>query len=98
MKRTPGFTADDGTWFATAAECKAYEERGSLIDLLSDLQITRVEAALDRTDARLSDAFERAGAIIAAKRRASGDLKRAAKKPEGAAFENVEKAMRDAKK
>ena len=51
MKRTPGFTADDGTPFATRAECKLYEEIGSLQFILSDLGDERVRAALIRDPA-----------------------------------------------
>ena len=75
MKQTKVFEAEDGTTFATAAECKRYEEIESLVDLLSGLTVENVGAAFDRADP-IADAFERAGAIIAKKRRASGKLKR----------------------
>jgi hypothetical protein len=78
MKRTPGFTADDGTWFATAKECKQHEQL-AFVDLLKNLPPSRIFDALDRIDIPLAAAFERAGAIIAAKRLASGELKRTKK-------------------
>jgi len=76
MKQTKVFEADDGTQFPTAAECKVYEEYGYLYDLLSALDSAQIRDALDRTDVKLADAFERAGGIIAAKRRESGELRR----------------------
>jgi hypothetical protein len=91
MKHT--FEADDGTLFETAAECKRYEEKRNLAKILSELVPSHVTEALNRTDIPLADAIERAGSIIAAKRRESGDLKRAKKQDAGGAFQDVEKAM-----
>lgn len=96
---TIAITADDGTPFATAAECKAYEELAELVELLSGLDASQVRNALDRTAPAFADAFERVGSIIANKRRESGELKRVKKatKTPGddteAAFANVTKAM-----
>lgn len=83
MKRAEGFTADDGTWYATAAECKQYEEGGRLLDLLSGLSQSQIRCALFRTDVELANAIELAGTIIARKRRKSGELRRNMKKSGG---------------
>jgi hypothetical protein len=96
MKRTSGFTADDGTWFATRAECKAHEEWKHLVEILSGLEPFQVAAAMHIEDHDLANDFMRASNIIAKKRRESGDVKRTRKAP--AAFENVEKAMGKAAK
>ena len=92
MKRTTGFTADDGTWFPTTAECKKHEQR-LFMHLLIERSAKDIEAAFDRTDLVLSNAFERAGNMIAAKRRESGELKRVAKKRGDGEFSAVTKAM-----
>jgi hypothetical protein len=92
MKRTQVFEAADGTTFETAGECREHE---TIVDLqtklvgLSDGDISR---AFTRGDPGLAHALELAGAIIAKKRRATGDLKRKRNAP--AAFEKVETAMR----
>src|SRR5271170_3515837 len=65
------FTADDGTEFATEAECKEYEAQQNILDLLEGMSKTSVMSALARTDTQLADAIERAGNIIAARRRES---------------------------
>jgi hypothetical protein len=83
MKRSHVFEAADGKTFATAGECKAHEESEAL-SLLLDLSEHDIMSALARSNVPLADAFERAGNIIAAKRRESGDLKRAPKKPDPA--------------
>lgn len=85
--------ADDGTKFDTAAECKRYEGEQLLAIHLSELNAPQVMSALTRSDVALADAIERAGYIIAAKRRKSGKLKRAKKQGAGTAFGKVEKAM-----
>jgi hypothetical protein len=102
MKRTHTFTADDGTTFATARECNQHEQLEMITNSLCHLEITQVCAALERTDILLSDAFERAGNIIAAKRRASGDVKiRRQHRPSGqlesasAAMDSIKKNMRN---
>jgi hypothetical protein len=75
MKRIRLFEANDGRTFATAAECKEHDDR-AFATLLEGLSNDAVADALDRRNTELSDAFERAGAIIGAKRRGSGELKR----------------------
>jgi hypothetical protein len=70
MKRAEGYTADDGTWFATERGCKLHEEIASLCNLLSGQHDTAIGTAFDRANTPLANAIERAGAIIAAKRRA----------------------------
>ena len=94
MKRTHTFIADDGTEFATAAECKRYEETKALSARLSDLSFTEIANAISRLNLDLAAAIERAGSIIAAKRRESGELKRAAKGQGGAStFDGAVKAI-----
>jgi hypothetical protein len=78
MKRSHVFEAADGTTFPTSHECKAHEESEAL-SLLRDLTEQGIMSALARSDIPLADAIERAGNIIAAKRRKDGDLKRAKK-------------------
>ena len=68
--------ADDGTPFETAAQCREYEEQEKLAGLLTDMSKADVLEALSRVDVHLANAIERAGNIIAAKRRADGDLRR----------------------
>lgn len=82
MKRSHIFEADDGTTFETAAACKAHEERQLLREMLCGRLADEIDLALDRTNIDLADAIERAGNIIAAKRRESGELRRKAKTPE----------------
>jgi hypothetical protein len=79
MKRSQIFEAEDGTTFATAAECRRYEEIVSLSSVLGNLEPKDIHAGLIREHAELADALERAGSIIAAKRRQDGELKRASK-------------------
>lgn len=96
MKRAEGFTADDGTWFATRDECRRYEGRDKLVVSLVGLSKERVLQALERGDEaiELADAMERAGKIIGAGRRARGEFRRLSKKPDASgAFENVAKAV-----
>jgi hypothetical protein len=75
MRQTKVFEAEDGTQFATAAECKTHEamEWRTKLSGLTDGEVCR---ALDRADPELANAFEKAGAIIARKRRESGDVRR----------------------
>lgn len=96
MKRSHIFEADDGTTFAKATDCKHYEEGGQLLHLLSNLSHAEIQTALDRTDTKLADAFERVGSIIAAERRESGELKRVATPKD--TFKGVEKAMQETAK
>lgn len=96
MKRSYIFEADDGTTFDTAAECKAYEEWARLVEILSGIEPFRVAAALHREDSDLADAIERAGRIIAAKRRESGELRRKAK-TDAEKFVDVGAAMKEKK-
>jgi hypothetical protein len=98
MKRTQIFKADDGTTFDTAAECRKHEER-SFMHLLIGRSAKDIEVALDRTDLILANAFERAGNIIARKRREDGELKRSPKKhfrdtPNDVAMDNIKKQMK----
>lgn len=94
MKRSHIFEADDGTTFATAAGCKQHEEMLRLSISLSGLTQLEILRALDRTDTSRGDSFERAGNIITNKRRESGFLKHAPKKPAAdGAFDGVVKAM-----
>lgn len=96
MKRAEGFTADDGTWFATRAECRRYEEIDKLVGSLVGLSEELIRQALKRGDAaiELADTLERAGKIIGDERRASGELRRLSKKPDASvAFDDVAKAM-----
>jgi hypothetical protein len=84
MKRTHTYQAEDGTTFATARECKLHEEMGHLRVRLSRLDFDEVQDALDRKNIPRADAIERAGSIIARKRRESGDVKiRRKHRPEG---------------
>jgi hypothetical protein len=79
MKRIRLFEANDGRTFATAAECREHDDR-SLVTLLEGLSNDAVADAIERRNIELADAFERAGAIISAKRRGSGELRRAKSK------------------
>jgi hypothetical protein len=95
MKRADGYKANDGTWFATAKECKLHEEIGALSIRLAHREPYEIESALRREETIIADAIERAGAIIAAKRRESGELKRAAKKPDTAdAMDKIKENMK----
>lgn len=98
MKRTHILRADDGTVFETAAECKAHDEYEFLSEFISRRLPSQIKDALDRTDLELADAFERAAAIIARKRRESGDLKRKTAKSHAddtaAAMEKVKAGMK----
>jgi hypothetical protein len=78
MKRTNVYEAEDGTRFATVAECKSHEEK-QFMDIFVGLSTASVMEAFNRKDVKLADAFERAGNVIGAKRRESGELKRAKK-------------------
>jgi len=78
MKRNHIFVAEDGATFETAAECKEHEAWASIGNLVN-LTENDILAALNRSNMPLANALERAGAIIAAKRRESGELKRARK-------------------
>jgi len=72
------FLAFDGKVFDTAQECERHEgmrpER-----LVVGLTAADVEAALQRINLPLAEAFEALGAKIARARRESGELKRARK-------------------
>lgn len=94
MKHTHTFEADDGTTFATVAECKKHDELNSLLVLLSGLSPVAICDALGRIDTELAEAFERAGNIIANKRRDSGELKRVAKKQPGMHIGTPNKAVK----
>jgi hypothetical protein len=96
MKRNHVFEATDGTTFPTAEECKKYEGHLFLAQLC-DLSNDQVEGATNYAIAYrpISDAIERAGSIIAAKRRESGELKRAPKRNASEqAMENIKKNMK----
>lgn len=76
MKRTSEFTAVDGTRFETAAGCREHEARPGLLSTLSGRSPAHITAALDRVDEVLANAIERAGNIVARKRRAYGRQRR----------------------
>lgn len=78
MKKSHVFEAKDGTTFQTAEACKKHEDQ-IFFGQLCELTTLDVMESLDRTNVPLADAFERAGNIIAAKRRESGELKRTKK-------------------
>lgn len=84
MKQNTTFTADDGTVFGTHAECKTYEKTIMFVKLLVGLTEDQIMAALNRTDIKLADAFERAGNIILASRLARGESRRGKKAGEKA--------------
>jgi len=79
MKRNQVFVAEDGTQFETSAECREHEAKVS-IQILVGLTAVQVENAMDRSNVALSDAIERAGKIISARRRESGELRRTKKR------------------
>ena len=82
--------AEDGTEFDTKAECRDYEELIEIANLLSDKAPFQILDAIHRKNLPLANAIERAGTIIAAKRRESGDLRR---KKSGSTVEDVKRAM-----
>jgi hypothetical protein len=96
MKTT--FEADDGSTFYTAADCREYEQQLAMIDLLIGRTEEQVRNALARLDIPLANAIERAGNIIADKRRESGELRRKKKKDgktdTGAAMDDIKKQMK----
>jgi hypothetical protein len=88
MKKNYTFEADDGTIFKTAAECKAYEAiawRQTLVGL-SELSLN---AGLSRESFEIADALERAGNIIAKKRRENRELKLTTRKPDNPSDQNA---------
>ena len=78
LVNVPRWRAFDGAEFPTEAEAKAHEEQHFAV-MLCALSREDVDAALDRKPEALAlaDAIEKAGAIIARKRRESGELRRA---------------------
>ena len=74
------YEAIDGKQFDTADECRDHEADECWHLRLIGLGKDDLERALDRVDVDLADAIERAGNIIAKKRRESGDFRRASQK------------------
>jgi hypothetical protein len=77
MKRAQIYKAEDGETFDTAEKCQMHE-RKKLVANLCSLTEDDIEAALRRDADAVSLAayLERAGNIIAAKRRADGDMRK----------------------
>ena len=78
MKSVPAtiFVAFDGTRFFDEKEGDAYEAQ-HWHRLLEGMSAIQIQQSLDRTDVERADAIERAARIIAKKRVASGERRRA---------------------
>lgn len=82
--------ADDGTQFATKAECVAYEktlktkpsESAVIVDLLMKAEADEFEAALAGKNPELGEIIEKAARMVVKARYAAGIKKRNVKKAE----------------
>jgi len=99
MKRLPIYRSEDGEDFDTAEKCHAHEHK-MFIGRLCGLIDSQISEALERQPHRLTLAadLERAGNLIAAQRRANGDVKRKRKASADENMAAIGAAMRKASK
>lgn len=75
MKQVKVFQAEDGTEFATEADCKLHE-MSLLLEWVGKASMDQVSSAIDNPTSPLAAAIERVGNMIGEARRKNGDLKR----------------------
>lgn len=83
-EQVTAYIAFDGKRFASPKECRDYEDSQG-VKRLAGLTVEQVQAALDRTDPELADAFENFGMQIRGTRQKSGVFRRKPSKRESAA-------------
>ncbi|MDR3488737.1 MAG: hypothetical protein P4M05_28020 [Bradyrhizobium sp.] len=75
MRAVTTYVADDGQSFQSREACEAHEASRFALQF-TGLTLGEVEAALNRTNTKLADAFEVIGARIADTRRSAGEMRR----------------------
>lgn len=74
------YFASDGTEFYSKLECRRHEKE-SFYQALVGLTAEQIQAGINRTNHEVAMALERAGTMVAAARRADGELRRRIKPP-----------------